>query len=210
MSAPDPTSHFSSHIQALEELLRGMKVQWMVLPSIRSLLTMWRTKFRFQPLTLEEQHHLEPHIVSPDFDSAQLVKKQLCLEDGTPVAHSTRALGCSSARGSTRSTRAAASAPARRGKRRGRSTDASSSSSDEEDEDWGGRSRRGGSRGRRVRAKRPVSSSSIKKEGKGRSRRSAGSSSSSSSEESSEEASGREYCPSGGDKSDTPSEWAPS
>jgi hypothetical protein len=180
-----------------------MKVQWMVLPSIRSLLTMWRTKFRFQPLTLEEQHHLEPHIVSPDFDSAQLVKKQLCLEDGTPVAHSTRALGCSSARGSTRSTRAAASAPASRGKRRGRSKDASSSSSsDEEDEDWGGRSRRGGSRGRRVRAKRPASSSS-RKEGKGRSRRSAASSSS---EESSEEASGREYCPSGGDKSDTPSE----
>jgi hypothetical protein len=179
----------------------------MVLPSIRSLLTMWRHKFRFQPLTLEEQHHLEPHIVSPDFDSAQLVKKQLCLEDGTPVAHAGRALGCSSARGSARSTRAAASAPVTRGKRRGRSSDRadSSSSSSDEDGDWIGRGRRGGSKGRRVRAKRPASNS--RKGAKGRSRRSAGSSSSSSSsEESSEEASGREYCPSGGDKSDTPSE----
>jgi hypothetical protein len=46
-------------------MLRQLQVAWLVLPSIRSVLPMWRYSFSFMPLTLEEQAALEPHIVSP-------------------------------------------------------------------------------------------------------------------------------------------------
>jgi hypothetical protein len=38
---------------------------------------MWCDKFRFMPLDMEEQLSLEAHIVSPDFESAQLMKKPI-------------------------------------------------------------------------------------------------------------------------------------
>jgi hypothetical protein len=52
-------------LQGVEALLRKLCVRWLVLPSIRSVLAMWRYSFSFIPLTLEEQAALEPHIVSP-------------------------------------------------------------------------------------------------------------------------------------------------
>jgi hypothetical protein len=51
--------------QGVEALLRQLCVRWLVLPSIRTVLPMWRYSFSFIPLTLEEQAALEPHIVSP-------------------------------------------------------------------------------------------------------------------------------------------------
>lgn len=52
-------------MQGVEALLRQLHVRWLVLPSIKSVLAMWRYSFSFIPLTLEEQAALEPHIVSP-------------------------------------------------------------------------------------------------------------------------------------------------
>lgn len=52
-------------LQGVEALLRQLCVRWLVLPSIRTVLPMWRYSFSFIPLTLEEQAALEPHIVSP-------------------------------------------------------------------------------------------------------------------------------------------------
>jgi hypothetical protein len=59
----------------VEDLLQRLKVRYLVLPSIRSLLPMWTGKFKFQPLTLAEHQDLDGHIVSPDLSSVQLVKK---------------------------------------------------------------------------------------------------------------------------------------
>lgn len=54
-----------------------MGVQWLVVPSLRDLLPMWVHKFRCQPLTLAEAQALESCVVSPDPESAQLLKKAL-------------------------------------------------------------------------------------------------------------------------------------
>lgn len=44
---------------------------------MRQLLKMWRDQFGYVPLTLAEAEALEGRIVSPDTDSAQLLKKDL-------------------------------------------------------------------------------------------------------------------------------------
>jgi len=44
---------------------------------MRQLLKMWRDQFGYVPLTLAEAEALEGRIVSPDSDSAQLLKKIL-------------------------------------------------------------------------------------------------------------------------------------
>ena len=49
----------------------------MVVPSIRSIIHMWMHKFSFVPMTLAEAEALEDRIVSPDPDSAQLLKKHI-------------------------------------------------------------------------------------------------------------------------------------
>lgn len=91
--------------QGIETFLREMGVGWIVLPSMKRVITMWRDKFRcglpgcycipnhatasmtvpawtgpscrFIPLTLDEGASLESIIICPDFDSCQLVKKDL-------------------------------------------------------------------------------------------------------------------------------------
>lgn len=45
--------------------------------SVRSLLPMWLGSLGFMPLTLSEADALDPLLVSPDPDSAQLIKKSL-------------------------------------------------------------------------------------------------------------------------------------
>lgn len=60
---------YSICMQGVEGLLRQLSVRWLVLPSIRTVLPMWRYSFNFIPLTLEEQAALEPHIVSPGEDN---------------------------------------------------------------------------------------------------------------------------------------------
>lgn len=49
----------------------------MIVASMRQLLGMWGNKFDFVPLTLAEAEALDDRIVSPDSDSAQLLKKAL-------------------------------------------------------------------------------------------------------------------------------------
>lgn len=63
--------------QAVESQLATLGVQYMIVPSMRQLLGMWRDKFGFVPLTLAEAEALDDRIVSPDSDSAQLLKKAL-------------------------------------------------------------------------------------------------------------------------------------
>lgn len=46
--------------------MRPLGVQYLVLPSIRKVLPMWTSKFRFVPLTVAEHNGLEDYIVSPD------------------------------------------------------------------------------------------------------------------------------------------------
>jgi hypothetical protein len=65
--------------QGVEALLRQLCVRWLVLPSIRTVLPMWRYSFSFIPLTLEEQAALEPYIVSPGKQGATLVSKFITL-----------------------------------------------------------------------------------------------------------------------------------
>lgn len=93
--------------QAVEDLLRRLNVQWLVLPSINSVLPMWTGKFHFIPLTIEEHQALQSHIVSPDFDSAQLVKKPLFGKAATrPALRSVRSSNSVTSGGSKASNKA--------------------------------------------------------------------------------------------------------
>lgn len=69
--------HCRRLVGALEDLLASHRVRYLVLPSVKPLLPMWRGSFGFVPFTVGEQQALECHIVTPDFDSAVLVKKQI-------------------------------------------------------------------------------------------------------------------------------------
>jgi len=64
------TNPLDAATQGVDALLRQLHVRWLVLPSIKSVLAMWRYSFSFIPLTLEEQAALEPHIVSPGTTTA--------------------------------------------------------------------------------------------------------------------------------------------
>ncbi|EIE21412.1 hypothetical protein COCSUDRAFT_43149 [Coccomyxa subellipsoidea C-169] len=59
----------------------------MIVPSLRQLLGMWRDRFGYMPLTLSEAEALDNRIVSPDTDSAQLLKK--CLAPSSAPAPQT-------------------------------------------------------------------------------------------------------------------------
>ncbi len=61
----------------MEGRLASLGVQYMIVPSLRQLLGMWRDRFGYMPLTLSEAEALDNRIVSPDTDSAQLLKKCL-------------------------------------------------------------------------------------------------------------------------------------
>ncbi|WIA11049.1 hypothetical protein OEZ85_011201 [Tetradesmus obliquus] len=99
--------------QGVEDMLRRLRVAWLVLPSVKQVLGMWRHSFNFMPLTLQELAALESHIISPDFGTVQLLKKRMW----PPLA----ALRGGTGRGSRAGGAAAAAAAAgggRGGKRR--------------------------------------------------------------------------------------------
>lgn len=67
----------SCAVQAVQSKLRALGVRRLVVQSVRSLLPMWLGSLGFLPLTLAEADALDPLLVSPDPDSAQLIKKTL-------------------------------------------------------------------------------------------------------------------------------------
>ena len=64
-------------LQVVEDMLRGLKVGWLVVPSVKSLVGMWMHKFCFLDLTPEESEALEDRIVTPDTASATMMKKRI-------------------------------------------------------------------------------------------------------------------------------------
>ena len=64
-------------LQAVEGRLAGLGVRRLVVQSVRTLLPMWLGSLGFMPLTLAEADAVDGLLVSPDPDSAQLVKKSL-------------------------------------------------------------------------------------------------------------------------------------
>ncbi|KAK9908360.1 hypothetical protein WJX75_006723 [Coccomyxa subellipsoidea] len=76
-------------MEVVEDRLGSLGVQYMIVPSLRQLLGMWRDRFGFVPVTLTEAAVLDSRIVSPDTDSAQLLKK--CLAPRTVAAPQTPA-----------------------------------------------------------------------------------------------------------------------
>lgn len=64
-------------MQAVESKLAGLGVRRLVVQSVRALLPMWMGSLGFLPLTLAEADSLDPLLISPDPDSAQLIKKEL-------------------------------------------------------------------------------------------------------------------------------------
>ena len=69
--------HTACLLQAVEGRLAGLGVRRLVVQSVRSLLPMWLGSLGFMPLTLAEADAVDDLLVSPDPDSAQLVKKSL-------------------------------------------------------------------------------------------------------------------------------------
>ena len=64
-------------MQALQAVLRKLKVEHLVLPSVPSLRRMWTQRFGFSALTIAEAAAVEPHIIMLDSTSAGLLKKPL-------------------------------------------------------------------------------------------------------------------------------------
>lgn len=64
-------------LQVTEDILRGLHVQWLIVPSVKSLVSMWTNKFCFSSLTQEESDALEDRIVTPDTTSATMLKKKV-------------------------------------------------------------------------------------------------------------------------------------
>ncbi|CAK0784514.1 hypothetical protein CVIRNUC_007718 [Coccomyxa viridis] len=64
-------------LKAMESRLAGLGVRRLVVQSVRVLLPMWLGSLGFMPLTLAEADAVDDLLVSPDPDSAQLVKKSL-------------------------------------------------------------------------------------------------------------------------------------
>ena len=64
-------------MQALQALLRKLKVEHLVLHSLPSLRRMWTQGFGFAALTIAEAAAVEPRVVTLDSASAGLLKKPL-------------------------------------------------------------------------------------------------------------------------------------
>ena len=64
-------------VQVVEDILVGLRVQWLVVPSVKSLVGMWTRKFAFLDLTMLECEALEDRIVTPDTSSATMLKKKV-------------------------------------------------------------------------------------------------------------------------------------
>ena len=52
-------------------------MQWLVVPSVKSLVGMWTRKFSFIDLSMVECDALEDRIVTPDTSSATMLKKKI-------------------------------------------------------------------------------------------------------------------------------------
>jgi len=63
--------------QVVEDILVGLRVQWLVVPSVKSLVGMWTRKFSFIDLNMLEGDALEDRIVPPDTSSATMLKKKI-------------------------------------------------------------------------------------------------------------------------------------
>ena len=61
----------------VEDILMGLQVQWLVVPSVKTLVGMWTRKFGFLDLSMLECEALEDRIVTPDTSSATMLKKQI-------------------------------------------------------------------------------------------------------------------------------------
>lgn len=64
-------------MQALQAVLRKLRVAHLVLPSVPSLRRMWTQRFGFTALTIAEAAAVEPHVIMLDSTSAGLLKKPL-------------------------------------------------------------------------------------------------------------------------------------
>jgi hypothetical protein len=64
-------------MQVVEDILVGLRVQWLVVPSVKSLVGMWTRKFSFIDLNMLEGDALEDRIVTPDTSSATMLKKKI-------------------------------------------------------------------------------------------------------------------------------------
>ncbi len=63
--------------QVVEDIMVGLQVQWLVVPSVKSLVGMWTRKFSFTDLSMVECDALEDRIVTPDTSSATMLKKKI-------------------------------------------------------------------------------------------------------------------------------------
>ena len=63
--------------QVVEDILTGLRVHWLVVPSVKSLVGMWTRKFNFVSLSESESEALEDRIVTPDTSSATMLKKRI-------------------------------------------------------------------------------------------------------------------------------------
>ena len=64
-------------LQVVEDILNGLHVHWLVIPSVKSLVSMWTRKFSFVDLSVLECEALEDRIVTPDTSSATMLKKKI-------------------------------------------------------------------------------------------------------------------------------------
>lgn len=64
-------------VQVVEDILMGLQVHWLVVPSVKSLVGMWTRKFGFLDLSELECEALEDRIVTPDTSSATMLKKKI-------------------------------------------------------------------------------------------------------------------------------------
>ena len=89
-------SHRVWAVQVIEDMLRGLKVDWLVVPSVKSLVGMWMHKFCFHDLTSGESEALEDRIVTPDTASATMVKKRIhrCVCDPLNAAQARASARC--------------------------------------------------------------------------------------------------------------------
>ena len=64
-------------MQALEKLLSGLGVKFLVMPAVKSVSSMWIKKFGYMPASMAECQDMDERIVMPDADCAQLLKKDI-------------------------------------------------------------------------------------------------------------------------------------
>eukprot|EP00798_Chlamydomonas_sp_ICE-L_P006452 gene6452-3084_t len=69
--------HCRRLMQAAETLLSKLEVRSLVLPSVKKVLSMWKTKFGFEEISEKEHDVLERFVVNVDLSTSVLMKKQV-------------------------------------------------------------------------------------------------------------------------------------